>query len=76
MKKFGIAAVLFSMLLGVSASGCGNACDDLKAKYDECCAKFSDATAKSICEAAAKGVENASSDACDAALKSFTCTAQ
>ena len=76
MKKMGFAAVLFSMVLGASLVGCGSsACDDYKAKVDECCDKLTDATAKDLCKSvSAAATENADNDACQAALDVYKCT--
>ena len=67
MKKF--AFVVFTMVAGISAIGCGSsACDDYAAKAQGCCDKLADA-AKTSCEASLKTVQdNGDADACQAAL--------
>lgn len=74
MKKF--AFVVFTMVAGISAIGCGSsACDDYAAKAQGCCDKLTDATAKSTCEATLKSVQdNGDADACQVALDALGTT--
>lgn len=76
MKKVGVIAVLFSMLLGILAIGCGGSdpCEELSTKAKACCAKGPSIPQKATCNATFDEIVSADDhDSCETAVKDFKC---
>src|SRR4051812_10128825 len=77
MKRIGVVATLFCMLLGLAAFSCGDPCADLQLKQEECCDtqnKDDKAKAKECRESVAtSGVAEEDVAACAALYDSFKC---